>query len=67
MTTGSTAARSSLTSLPAWRALAAHVEQVRDVHLRSLFANDPSRADRFSAEAAGLYLDYSKKDRKSVV
>jgi glucose-6-phosphate isomerase len=33
---------------------------VRDVHLRSLFANNPSRADRFSAEAAGLYLDYSK-------
>ena len=60
MTTGSSAQRSSLTALPAWHALAAHVEQVRDVHLRSLFANDPSRADRFSAEAAGLYLDYSK-------
>ena len=60
MTTGSSAPRSALTALPAWRALAAHVKQVRDVHLRSLFANDPSRADRFSAEAAGLYLDYSK-------
>src|SRR5579872_1694928 len=60
MTAGSAAPRSSLTALPAWHALAAHVEQVRDVHLRSLFANDPSRADRFSAEAAGLYLDYSK-------
>ena len=33
---------------------------MRDVHLRSLFANDPSRGERFSAEAAGLYLDYSK-------
>jgi glucose-6-phosphate isomerase len=60
MTTASAAQRSSLTALPAWQALAAHVEQVRDVHLRSLFANDPSRAGRFSAEAAGLYLDYSK-------
>ena len=60
MTTGSAAPRSSVTALPAWHALAAHVEQMRDVHLRSLFANDPSRADRFSAGAAGLYLDYSK-------
>jgi glucose-6-phosphate isomerase len=49
-----------LTTLPAWGALAAHVEQVRRVHLRSLFANDPSRGERFAAEAAGLYLDYSK-------
>ena len=60
MMTGSSAQRPPLTALPAWQALAAHVEQVRDVHLRSLFANDPSRADRFAAEAAGLYLDYSK-------
>src|SRR5438874_2127207 len=51
---------SSLTALPAWRSLAAHVEQVRDVHLRSLFADDPSRGERFAADAAGLYLDYSK-------
>ena len=60
MTTGAPAQRSPLTALPAWRALAAHAQQMRDVHLRSLFANDPSRADRFAAEAAGLYLDYSK-------
>jgi len=51
---------SLLTSLPAWGALLAHFNQVRDVHLRSLFAVDPSRGARFSAEGAGLFLDYSK-------
>jgi len=60
VTTGSSAQPSALTALPAWRALAAHHEQVRDVHLRTLFANDPSRGERFAVEAAGLYLDYSK-------
>jgi glucose-6-phosphate isomerase len=54
VTTGSSGQQSSLTALPAWQALAADVGQVRDVHLRSLFANDPSRGERFSAEAAGL-------------
>jgi glucose-6-phosphate isomerase len=49
-----------LTALPAWKALAAHAGQMRDVHLRTLFAADPSRGARFTAEAAGLYLDYSK-------
>jgi glucose-6-phosphate isomerase len=49
-----------VTALPAWRALESHYRQVRDVHLRRLFADDPQRAERFSAEAAGLYLDYSK-------
>jgi glucose-6-phosphate isomerase len=33
---------------------------MRDVHLRTLFANDPARGERFTAEAAGLFLDYSK-------
>jgi glucose-6-phosphate isomerase len=51
---------SSLTALPAWKGLAAHAEQMRDVSLRSLFAGDPSRGERFALEAAGLYLDYSK-------
>jgi glucose-6-phosphate isomerase len=60
VTTRSSAQPSALTALPAWRALAAHHEQVRDVHLRTLFANDPSRGERFAVEAAGLYLDYSK-------
>jgi glucose-6-phosphate isomerase len=54
------AQRSALTALPAWQALATHADQVRNVHLRSLFANDPSRGERFAAEAAGLYLDFSK-------
>src|ERR1700676_1726793 len=60
VTTGSPGRQTSLTALPAWQALAAHVAQVRDVSLRSLFAGDPSRGVRFAAEAAGLYLDYSK-------
>jgi glucose-6-phosphate isomerase len=46
---------------PAWRALAAHAGAVRDVHLRDLFRADPGRGDRLVAEAAGLYLDYSKQ------
>ena len=43
-----------------WQALAAHHAQIKDVHLRTLFADDPGRAERFSAEGAGLFLDYSK-------
>lgn len=49
-----------LTEKPAWRALEAHYQQVRDVHLKTLFADDPHRGERFSLEAVGLYLDYSK-------
>jgi glucose-6-phosphate isomerase len=45
---------------PAWRALEAHYEKIKDVHLRQLFAADLNRAERFSAEGVGLYLDYSK-------
>ncbi|HEY2771436.1 MAG TPA: glucose-6-phosphate isomerase [Solirubrobacteraceae bacterium] len=47
-------------SRPAWRALEEHYEAVRKVHLRDLFARDPSRGERLVAEGAGLYLDYSK-------
>jgi glucose-6-phosphate isomerase len=50
----------ALTERPAWRALAAHYEQIKDVHLRELFAADAARGERFIAEAAGLLLDYSK-------
>jgi len=50
----------SLTKRPAWQALAAHHEKVRNLHLRQLFADDPQRGRRFSAEGAGIYLDYSK-------
>jgi glucose-6-phosphate isomerase len=49
-----------LTALPAWKALAAHYEHVRNLHLRELFASDPRRGERLTAAAAGLYLDYSK-------
>jgi len=50
----------TLTATPAWTALAGHHEQVKDAHLRALFAEDPGRAERFSVEGAGLFLDYSK-------
>ena len=49
-----------LTSRPAWKALQAHHEKIRDTHLRRLFADDEKRGERFAFEAAGLYLDYSK-------
>src|SRR5947208_9768167 len=49
-----------LTQRPAWKALAAHYERVRDVHLRTLFADDPGRGKRFAIEDQGLYFDYSK-------
>jgi glucose-6-phosphate isomerase len=50
----------ALRERPAWRALVAHHAQIGDVHLRELFAADPNRGERLVAEAAGLYLDYSK-------
>ena len=55
-----TASPASLTERPAWKALAAHHARVGEVHLRTLFSDDPRRGERFVAEAAGLYLDYSK-------
>jgi glucose-6-phosphate isomerase len=55
-----TTAIAPLTARPAWRALQAHHEKVRDLHLRTLFEQDPKRGERLTAEAAGLYLDYSK-------
>src|ERR671936_1776736 len=60
MTTSSTHATQPLAQRPAWRALQAHYETIRDVHLRTLFAEDPRRGERLAAEAVGLYLDYSK-------
>ncbi len=44
----------------AWQALEAHAEKMRGAHLRDLFAADPGRADRFTGEAAGIFVDYSK-------
>jgi glucose-6-phosphate isomerase len=49
-----------LTARPAWKALEAHSGQLRGLHLRKLFADDPKRGERMTAEAAGIYLDYSK-------
>src|SRR5436309_6729050 len=45
---------------PAWKALEAHYRQIKDVHLRQLFADDPNRGERFACEFGGVYLDYSK-------
>jgi glucose-6-phosphate isomerase len=44
----------------AWQALADHYETMRGLQLRNLFADDPARGERMTAEAAGVYLDYSK-------
>ena len=46
--------------LPQWRALAAHAEHLKPVHLRTLFRDDPERGERLTLEAAGWRLDYSK-------
>ncbi len=48
------------TQTSAWRALQTHYEKIKDVQLRQLFADDPRRGETMTAEAAGLYLDYSK-------
>jgi glucose-6-phosphate isomerase len=50
----------ALTATPSWQALMTHHAQIKDLHLRDLFADDPGRAERFSAEGAGIFLDYSK-------
>jgi glucose-6-phosphate isomerase len=55
-----TAGIAPLTSRPAWKALQRHHQNVRDLHLRQLFAADPKRGERLTAEAVGIYLDYSK-------
>jgi len=50
----------SLTQRPAWKSLTAHYKKIAKLHLRDLFAADPKRGEKFTAEAAGLFLDYSK-------
>src|SRR6516162_9022053 len=45
---------------PAWKELDAHYEKIRKLHLRQLFADDRTRGERMTAEAAGIFLDYSK-------
>jgi glucose-6-phosphate isomerase len=49
-----------LKQLPAWQALEAHAATLHNTHLRQLFAEDPKRGERLTAEAAGIFLDYSK-------
>ncbi len=49
-----------LTKRKAWKALQTHYKKVRELHLRNLFADDPKRGERMTAEAVGLFLDYSK-------
>ncbi|MCI0466411.1 MAG: glucose-6-phosphate isomerase [Beijerinckiaceae bacterium] len=52
--------RLELTNSPAWQALKTHYEEIKPRHLREMFAEDPGRGERMTAEGAGLYLDYSK-------
>ena len=48
------------TQLPAWKALTENRDQIAKTTLKELFAADPTRGERLTAEACGLYLDYSK-------
>jgi glucose-6-phosphate isomerase len=50
----------ALRDRPAWAELRRHHEEIRGLHLRDLFASDQERGERFTAEGAGLFLDYSK-------
>ncbi len=49
-----------LTQRPSWQKLEKHYEKTRNLHLRTLFAQDSRRGERFALEAIGIYLDYSK-------
>src|ERR1700682_3887135 len=54
------AKRTDLTKRPAFKALTDHFDSSRGRHLRQLFADDPKRGERLTAEAVGIFLDYSK-------
>jgi glucose-6-phosphate isomerase len=54
------AATRSAVGSPAWKALESHYKEIRKLHLRKLFADDPSRGERLAASGAGIELDYSK-------
>src|SRR5262245_26317320 len=49
-----------LVQRPAWQALSTHFQTIKEVHLRTLFAEDPQRGERMALEVAGLYFDYAK-------
>ncbi|MFI4874985.1 MAG: glucose-6-phosphate isomerase [Blastopirellula sp. JB062] len=53
-------AAQTLTQTAPWQALQSHYEQMADVHLRDLFANEADRGEKLSLDAVGIYLDYSK-------
>lgn len=50
----------ALTTRPSWKSLEAHHKNMREVHLRTLFAKDQQRGTRMTVEALGIFLDYSK-------
>jgi glucose-6-phosphate isomerase len=52
--------RTPLTESAAWKALAQHYAEVGTKQIKELFAADPTRGERYTAEAAGIFLDYSK-------
>ena len=60
MPTAAAETRPSLTSMNAWHSLQDHFKQIRDIHLRQLFADDAGRGETLTLEAVGLFLDYSK-------
>ena len=55
-----TAANAPLTSSPTWQALQKHYDEIKGLHLRDLFRDDPGRGERLTVDVAGIYLDYSK-------
>jgi len=55
-----TAGNQLLAASRAWKALEAHYQEVRSLHLQTLFADDPKRGERMTAEAVGIFVDFSK-------
>ena len=53
----------SITERSAWKALVAHHQKIRDLHLRKLFADDPTRGERMTVEAVGLYSGLLEESR----
>ena len=51
---------SNITETPSWKALTAHYEEIKNLHLRDMFKEDPDRAAHFSVQVEDLLLDYSK-------
>jgi glucose-6-phosphate isomerase len=54
-------ANSSLKNVPAWKELEAHYQTIRNIHLRTLFAEDSQRGERMTAGTTGIFLDFSKQ------